>query len=107
MENVILILNEELSDGYLTEQEYDDYVGLFQYAANKVLANHPKMRREVNRMTEPLIKLPSVIIRELEAKIADQAAEIADQAAEIADKDAKIQHLQELLNQRSSCNPTP
>ena len=57
-------------------------------------------------MTEPLIKLPSVIIRELGTELADQKKLIAGQAAEIADRDAKIQHLQGLLNQRSSCSPT-
>ena len=114
VENVILILNKELSDGFLTKREYDDYVRLFRFAVNKVLANHPQMREEVHRMTEPLIKLPSMIIRELETEladqkklIADQATEIADQAAEIADQAAEIQRLQELLNQRSSCSPTP
>ena len=39
-------------------------------------------------MTEPLIKLPSMIMKELEAKIAEQKNEIAR-------KDAEIQRLQE------------
>lgn len=39
-------------------------------------------------MTEPLIKLPSMIVKELQA--------------EIADKDAEIQRLQELIEELSS-----
>ena len=65
-------------------------------------------------MTELLIKLPSMIIRELEAENAEEKKLIVDQAAELADRDAEnaelaveIQRLQELLNQRSSCSPTP
>ena len=100
VEEVILILNEELSNGYLTEQEYHDYVRLFRFAADRVLANCPQMREEVNQMTEPLIKLPSVIIRELEAQLADREAQLADQKAE-------NRRLQELVAQLSSCNSTP
>ena len=48
-------------------------------------------------MTEPVIKLPSVIMKELEA-------EIAEQKNEIARKDAEIKRLQELVNQLSSNN---
>ena len=50
-------------------------------------------------MTEPLIKLPSVIMRELQA-------EIADKEAQLADKDAEIQRLRELVSQLSSDNQT-
>lgn len=39
-------------------------------------------------MTEPLIKLPSMIVKELQP-------EIADKEAEIADKEAEIKRLQE------------
>ena len=107
VENVILILKEELSDGYLSEREYHDYVRLFRFAANRVLASHPQMREEVNQMTEPLIKLPSMIIDELEAKLANQYAQLADRDTEIADQRAEIQRLQELVNRLSPCNPTP
>ena len=74
-------LKEELSDGYLTEREYRNYVRLFHFAADRVLARHQYMREEVNQMTEPLIKLPSVIEDELRAE---------------------IQHLKKLVNQLSS-----
>ncbi|MCH5342478.1 MAG: hypothetical protein J1E64_00455 [Acetatifactor sp.] len=95
-----MILKQELCDGYLTEREYHNYVKLFHFAANRVLAKHPQMQEEVNQMTEPLIKLPSMIMDELEA-------EIADRDAKIASKDAEIRRLQELISQLSSCNSTP
>ena len=114
VENVILILKEELSDGYLTEREYNDYVKLFRFAADRVLAKHTQMREEVHRMTEPLIKLPSVIMDELEAKIADQKKLIAEQDVKLAeqntmlaDQATEIRRLQELINRLSPCSPTP
>ena len=101
VEEAILVLKEELVGGYLTEREYHDYVRLFHFAADRVLTKHPQMRKEVHQMTEPLIKLPSMIEDELRAEIADQKAEIADQKAEIADQKAEIQRLQELVKQLS------
>ena len=112
-----------MADGYLTELEFRDYVRLFQMAADRVLAMHPQMREEVNRMTEPLIKLPSMIENELRAKlraeiaeqkteiaeqrteIAKQRTEIAKQKAEIEEKDAEIRRLQELVNQFTTGKP--
>ena len=130
VKEVILVLKEELSDGYLTEREYHNYVRLFQFAANRVLARHSQMQEEVNKMTEPLIKLPSMIEDELWAKIENQKTTIADQETtiadqkttianqkttiadqkimienqknEIADKDAEINRLMKLVNQLSS-----
>ena len=108
VEEAILVLKEELLGGYLTEQEYRDYVRLFYFAVDRVLHRHPQMRGEVHRMTEPLIKLPSVIEKELHAEIADkdaklaeQEAQLADKEAQLADKDAEIRRLQELVEQLS------
>ena len=116
VEKVILILKEELMDGHLTEREYHNYVRLFRFAIDRVLAKHPQLQEEVSRMTEPVIKLPSVIMEEMEAEIAEQKSEIAGQKAQIADqksqlagkdaelerKDAEIRRLQELVSQLSA-----
>ena len=131
LKEAILVLKEELYNGYLTEQEYQNYVWLFHFAVNRVLMRHPQLQKEVNQMTEPLIKLPSVIVEEMlaerlaefqtdiekwQAEIANQQAEIANQQAAIAErdsqiaeqktqlasKDTEIQRLRELLNQLSS-----
>ena len=130
VEEVIFVLKEELFNGYLTEREYHDYVSLFRLAADRVLAKHPHMQEEVHRMTEPMIKLPSMIEDELWAKIddlkaqivdhdaqianqktqiadqktqiADQKTQIADQKAQLASKDEEIRRLQKLVDQLSS-----
>ena len=92
VEEAILILKEELFAGYLTELEYQDYVRLFYFALDMMLISHPQMREEVHQMTEPLIKLPSMIVKELQA-------EIAEQKLQLASKDAEIRRLQELIEQ--------
>lgn len=131
VEEVILVLKKELSDGYLTEREFHDYVDLFRMAADRVLAKHPQMREEVDHMVGPIIKLPSMIEDELRAKltveykakyeaeyaerkaeieeqkaeIEEQKAEIEEQKVELAKKDAEIQRLRELVNQLTAGKP--
>ena len=103
VEEVILVLKKELSDGYLTEREFHDYVDLFRMAADRVLAKHPQMREEVDHMVGPIIKLPSMIEDELrekltveykakyEAEYAERKAEIEEQKAEIEEQKAEIE----------------
>ena len=102
VEEVIFVLKEELFNGYLTEVEYHDYIRLFRFAADRVLSHHQQMREEVHRMTEPLIRLPSMIIKELQAEIAVQKAELEAKEEEIKSKEAEIQRLQKLVDQLSS-----
>ncbi|MDE6530929.1 MAG: hypothetical protein K2K96_09175 [Lachnospiraceae bacterium] len=97
LEEVILILEKEVSAGGLTDRQYHDYVRLIRHAAKRVFAKHRKLWEEVDKMTKPLIKLPSVEIRELEEKLAKQEAENVEQEAKIAEQKAEIQRLQEML----------
>lgn len=104
LEEVILILKGEASAGFLTELQYQDYVRLIRHAAERVFAHHRELLEEVDQMTKPLIKLPSMEFRELEeelakrdAEITEQKTEIARQKAENAKKDAEIQRLQKML----------
>lgn len=72
---VILILKEELEQGTIGEWEYGNYTALFRKAARRVLAKHPNLYREVERMTEPLIRLPSQIYKDT---LKQHAAEMSD-----------------------------
>ena len=117
----ILVLKEELLEGYLTEREYRHYVQLFRFATDRILCQHSEMQEEVNQMTEPLIKLSTkeedefwdriekqeAHIAEQEAHIAEQETHIAEQEAQLADKDAEILRLQQLVEQLASKNSTP
>ena len=88
----MIILKDEVEQGYLTEQEYDDYVNLFRRAAENIFEKHPDFGREVDRMTKPMIELPSVLQKRLYAEIdslnANKAALIADNETLAAAKEA-------------------
>ena len=90
-----------MSDGYLAEEEYHDYIRLFRFAADRVLRQQ-QMRGEIHRMTEPLIKLPSMIIKELQAEIAVHKTELESKSAELERKGAEIHCLQKLVDQLSA-----
>lgn len=77
------MLGKEMEEGYLTEQEYHDYIRLFKFAADRVLVKHPQLQEEVNHMTERWLKLPGEIRAELERENVKQRAEIAEKVAEI------------------------
>ncbi len=97
LNEVILILEAEVAAGGLTDQQCHDYVRLLRHAADWVFAKRRNLRAEVDKMTKPLIKLPSQEFRELEEKLAKQRAENAEQEAKIAQQEAEIRRLQEKL----------
>lgn len=66
---VMMILREELEEGYLTGQEYDDYINLFRRASERIFKEHKNFRKKVDEMTKPTIELPSVIQKRLRDKI--------------------------------------
>lgn len=91
---VILILEDEVKQGYLTDREFDDYISLIRHAAKKIFEKYAQFRKEVDRVTKPLIELPSVREKRL---LAEKDAVIADKDAMLADKDAEIARMQALL----------
>ncbi len=113
VDKVMIILKDEVEQGYLTEQEYDDYVNLFRRAAENIFEKHADFGREVDRMTKPMIELPSVLQKRLYAEIdslnANKAAliedrdalalELADKNVELADKNAELARMRALLEQ--------
>ena len=95
----MIILKDEMEQGYLTEQEYDDYVNLFRRAAEKIFEKHADFYEEVDRMTKPLIELPSVLQKRL---IADNERLLANNemlTVELADKNAELARMRALLEQ--------
>ncbi len=94
LNEVILILEDEVAAGRLTELQCHDYVRLIRNAAERVFAKHRELWKEVDRMTAPLIKLPTHEFRELEAELASQKEKYE---AEITKQKAEIQRLQEKL----------
>ena len=52
--------------------------GVFDFAIDRGLAHHSKMREEMHQMTEPFIKLPSLINTELKNKDAELESKDAE-----------------------------
>jgi len=104
LNQIIVILQEDLTNGYLTRQECSDYINLLIHASRHVFFHHPEYHKEVLRMTKPLIYLPSMRIMDLEARIAEKDSTIAKKDSTIAEmssalseKDSKIAALQAKL----------
>ena len=106
VDKVMIILKDEVEQGYLTEQEYDDYVNLFRRASEKIFEKHADFYEEVDRMTKPLIELPSVLQKRLiadnERLLANNEMLTADNemlSVELADKNAELARMRALLEQ--------
>ena len=60
LNEIIVILQEDLTNGYLTKQECNDFINLLVQASGHVFFHCPEYHKEVLRMTKPLIYLPSM-----------------------------------------------
>lgn len=107
VDEAILILKDELKDGYLTEQEFDDYINLFRTSAERIFKDerHSEFRKEVDSMTKPMIELPSVREKRLRAELVKKDTELAEKDSELveklAEKDAELARMRELLVQHN------
>ncbi|MCM1047991.1 MAG: hypothetical protein NC433_06170 [Clostridiales bacterium] len=106
LREVILILEEEVSAGNLTQLQCRDYTRLLRHAAKRLFVEQSELQREVDNVTERLIRLPSDEFREwqekLEAKLraeyeAEYEAKISKQETENAKLMTEIQRLQKQL----------
>lgn len=102
--SLIVILEEELSQGYMNERELKDYVNLIQCASAKIFANYPEYNEEVLKVTKSTIILPSQlrdIIERHKKELAEKDEQLAEQderlAQQLAEKDAEIIKLREQL----------
>ena len=88
--SVIVILNEEVQLGNITELQQKDILELFNRASKKIFTHYPEYRREVSSMTELKIKTLSMQLAEKDAALAEQEATLAEQKAALAEKDAEL-----------------
>ncbi len=91
--SLIVILKEELFQGYMNERELNDYVNLIQFASAKIFAHRPEYHEEVLKVTKSTIILPSQLMDIIE----EQKKELAESAEQLAEKDAEIIKLREQL----------
>lgn len=100
----ILILDQEIAEGFLTETDKKLILMLLQKSMLRISYRNRNLCQEVYNMTEPVLKLPTdelfEVIHERDAlkracskkdsEIADRDARLADQNAKLADQDAKL-----------------
>ena len=94
---VIVILNEEVQLGNITELQQKDILELFTRASKKIFTHYPEYQREVSSMTELKIKTLSMQLAEQEEQLAEKNEQLAEQEeqlatykTELADKDAAL-----------------
>lgn len=97
VKKIIVNLEKEVQDGTLSQQDAEDLILLLTKASAHIFAKHPHYHEEVFHLTEPLIKLPSQQIAELEKDLAQSRAEIAQKNSELNQKELEINRLQTLL----------
>ena len=95
--SVIVILNEEVQLGNITELQQKDILELFNRASKKIFTHYPEYQREVSSMTELKIKTLSMQLAEKDEQLATYKAELADRDAALADKDAELIALKKQL----------
>lgn len=83
LDEIIVILQDALTNGYLTKQECSDYIDLLVQSSRHIFYHRPDLHKEVQRMTKPLIILPSMQIAELEARIAEKDSILAKQNSQL------------------------
>lgn len=102
LNEIIFILQDDLTNGYLTRMEYDDYINLLVRASEHIFNRHPKYHTEVQRMTKPLIYLPSMQFKDMEARLEEQKSVLAKQASVIAERELSIAEKDSALAEKDS-----
>ena len=94
---VIVILNEEVQLGNITELQQKDILELFNRASKKIFTHYPEYQREVSSMTELKIKTLSMKLAEKDEQLAEKDEQLAAYKTELADKEAIIAELKKQL----------
>lgn len=102
LKSIILILQDDLTNEYLTVREYNDYVNLLIHASEHIFYHYPNYHKETMRMTRPLIYLPSMQLKDLEEKIAEKESVLAEKESALAEKDSALAEKESALAEKES-----
>ena len=97
----ILILDQEIADGFLTETDKDLILSLLQKSMLRISYRNKDLCQEVYTMIVPELKLPTdeyyevvhendALKRTIKLERAKNADQLADRDAKIADRDAEL-----------------
>lgn len=103
-QETILVLDQEIADGFLTESDKNLILFLLQKSMLRISYRNKNLCQEVYTMTEPVLRLPTdelfEVIHERDAlkrACAKKDSELADRDAKLADQDAKLADLDAIL----------
>ena len=82
--------------------EYNDYINLLIRASGHVFHQHPGHLKEVHRMTKPLIYLPSMQFKDMEARIEEQKSILAKQETALAEQKSALAKQKSALAEKDS-----
>jgi len=99
VERLIVILQTEVEAGVLTQLECNDYINLLNKASTHIFHKYPAYHEEVLKVTEPLIKLPSVELRELKEAIEQSKKDLAQTKGDLTQTKEDLTQTKEDLTQ--------
>lgn len=89
---IIIILKDELTENYITERQYKDYINYIRMAADQIFMQNPELHKEVTEMLIPIIpsysdmedqiteRVTAKVTREVTAKVTDEVtAKVTDE----------------------------
>ncbi len=85
---IILALNNELLEKYITQRQYKDYINYIRMAADQIFIHHPELHKEVTKMLIPTVFSYSEVEDQIEARTTARVT--AEVTAEVT---AKFQNI--------------
>lgn len=93
VEQIIVILNNELSENRLTEKQYKQYLELIHMSAQQIFNHNQDLAQEVTNMTKPLLELSEDKIERLTMQLKQKDNQLQKQKDILLQKDLIIEHL--------------
>jgi len=101
-QQIILILEEEVAGGYLTESNRKAILSLLNKSMIRVFYKNDALLKEVITMTEPILELEFEKVERLEKEVAAKNQQILSQQEELNSKQEEINRLKRELAKHQS-----
>lgn len=100
-QQLILVLEEEVEAGYLSETNRNTIISLLGKSMIRVFYRNEALLKEVVEMTEPILELE---FEKYEKVIAEQARVLEEKDKTLSEKDAEIQELKKKISEMECRN---
>lgn len=93
-EQIILLLEEEVEAGYLSDANRNTIISLLSKSLVRVFYRNEELLKEVVKLTEPILELE---FEKYEKVIEKQAKDLEEQKKTLSEKDAEIEALKKRI----------